>query len=106
MRMHVITNYGGGKNYTPFVTPIRDEAEITFKSLVIGNLEQRYGEEKLFKNGIRMLSFRALVDKYSELKDDVNFIHSEELEGSNNILVSIGDPEEGGNVIQWFMLEV
>ena len=105
MKMHVITNYGGGKNYTPFVTPIREDAEIAFKSLVLGNLEQRYGEEKLFKNGKRMLSFRALVNRYSEQKDDVNFIEASD-SASVNKLVSIGDPEEGGNVIQWFILDV
>ena len=74
MKLWIVTNYGGGKNYTPSV----------------------FTEEKKARAWMKECADNNIIDgDYSK----------EDVERSENEIV-IGDPDDGGNILQLFETEI
>ena len=92
MEKWIVTNYGGGENYTPSVFDTEEEAREWMKECTAENIWCMY-DTKLKKAGIDPDDDDAIL-RYA----NKNFSN---VEISKNQTI-VGEPEEGGNLMQIF----
>ena len=101
MKLWIVTNIGGGKNYTPSAFVNYDEAWNHFLALITNNIFDRYGDE-LASHGIERGSSLDVIAYADKNIDDV-WIYGGHKDYDE---VAIGELEEGGNVIQLFKIDL